>query len=379
MGIFHEFAPDEIKTDRDVLDQAIDFLQNDISGSTTRKKYQHFVSGGLGPGITSSLWHTVFDQDFTLQTANAIMDISFGISPNSSLVSGSRTYLDSTTGKSYFPSQSVMMREKMDLYRQMAQQLLGNANREFTLVSGSTTNYIREPLFLGVKRLLGRDRIKRETLGIHFYQSAAHINGPPQGSKIYTDVGSSANKEFSFGGQVSTIVDSANTSYPVGLFYLDRGLAVLDSQRIFAVSQSFSGSIQAVNASGTQTFNGTINQFFVSASVDDILDHVCSVHFSNSTSTAIGLQSETVLNSTIYFCRFLPDEYNYSSNPTYTDDNNRIVVIDPGQEDSQRAFTFVTSIAGCDAQGNTLWVAKLSRPALKDSQRSFTIKVRQDF
>lgn len=379
MATFKEFGNQDIKTDRDVLMQPVDILQSDISGSLTRRKYQHFVTGGIGPGITSSLWQTIYDQDFTLQTANALMDVTFGLSANSDLVSGSRIYLDSTTGKSYFPSQSVQMREKMDIYRQMSQQLLGNASKEFLLVSGSTTNYIREPMFVCMKRLMSRDRIQRETFGIKIFQSSSYISGPPAGAKIYTDAGSSGNKELSFGGQVSTIVDSSNTAYPVGLLYLDRGIAVLDTQRVFAVSQSFSGSIHAVNASGLTNFNGTMNQFIVSASMDDLIDHVCSTRFSSSNETAMVFQSQTILNSTMYFCKFDADDYNYSSNPTYTDSNNRIVVIDPGQEDVQKPFTFVTSIGGYDAHGNCLWVAKLSRPNLKDSQRSFIIKCKMDF
>jgi hypothetical protein len=378
MATFKEFDNQDIVTVPDTLDQLMDFIQNDISGSTTRRKYQLFVTGGLGPGVTSSLFQTVFDQDFTLQTANPMFDVTFGLSPNSSLVSGSVTYTDSTTGKMYFPSQSLMMREKMELYKLFAQNLLGDVTTDFQLVSGSVTSYIREPLFLCFKRLVMRDKIKRESFGLRLLQSASSLTGPGAGVKIFTDVGSSTNKELSFGGQVSTIVDSSNTSYPVGLLYLDKGIAVLDTQRVF-YSGSLSGSIAAVNAGGTETFNGILNNFFVSASLDDIIDHVCSVRFSSGSQTAIAFQNETRINSTIYFCHLSADEFNYSSNPTYTDANNRIVVIDSGQEETQRSFTFITSIGGYDANDNLLWVAKLSRPVKKDSSRDFGLKVRLDF
>ena len=61
------------------LNQVIDVIQEDISGSATRRKYQTFVTGGIGPGVTSSLYQTVYDQDFTLQTANAVMDMTVGL------------------------------------------------------------------------------------------------------------------------------------------------------------------------------------------------------------------------------------------------------------------------------------------------------------
>lgn len=383
MAIFKEFSNSSIKTDRDQLEQLVDILQNDISSSLTRKRYQIFVTGsGTGPGVTSSLWHTIFDQDFTFQTANAVFDVTFGLSKNSALVSGSVTYIDATTGKYYFPSQSLMMREKMDIYREMAQQLLGDADEEFTITSGSVTNIIREPLFFCFKRLFARDSVKRDTFAIQLFQSASGVfNTPnPQGAKIYTDVGSSNNKELSFGGQVSTIVDSANTGISVGLLYSDRGIAVIDTQKVFVSgSPGMSGTIAATNSSGTTPFTGSLNQFFVSASMDDLLEHVCSTRFSSSAQTAITFQNTTNINSTIFFCRFEADEYNYSSNPTYTDDDNRIVVIDTGQEESQRSFTFITSVGLYDAYDNLLAVAKLSRPVLKDIQKAINLKVRLDY
>lgn len=379
MAIFKEFGSSDISTDRDSLEMLIDVLQNDISSSTTRRKYQMWVTGGIGPGVTSSLFQTIFDQDFTLQTANPIFDITFGLSPNSSLIgTGSYVTTDATTGKFYFTSQSLMMREKMDIYKLHAKTLLGNADSDFTLISGSSTANLREALFIDLKRLFARDRLKRETFAIRMFQTASTGNTATN-EKIYTDVGSNSNIEQSYGGQVSTIVDSSNTTYPVGLLYLDQGIAVLDTQRVFDITSPFTQTIKAMEIlSGTMLFSGSLNEFLVSASLDDILDHVCTTRFSGSTSTAIALQNQTFLNSTYYFCRFSADEFNYSSNPTYIDSNGKIVVIDPGQEDVQRSFSFITSIGLYDAYDNLLALGKTSRPIYKNSSRDFTVKLRID-
>ncbi len=383
MAVFKEFASSEIKSDTDQLYQLVDILQNDISSSFSRRRYQVFITGSsTGPGVTSSIYQTVFDQDYTLQTANAVFDITFGVSKNSSLVSGSVTYIDSTTGKYYFPSQSLMMREKMDIYREMALQLLGDVDSEFQLTSGSTTSNVREPLFICFRRLFARDSIKRETFAIQMFQSASGVfNTPnPGGAKIYTDVGSSNNQEASFGGNVSTIVDSANTSSPVGLLYTDRGIAVLDTQRIFVTSSSgMSGSLHALSSTGFTPFTGSLNQFLVSASMDDLLEHICSTRFSSSTQSACAFQNTTEINSSLFFCNLGPDEFNYSSNPTYVDDNNRIVVIDAGQETVQKSFTFITSVGLYDAYDNLLAVGKLSRPLMKNSQRGIPLRLRLDY
>ena len=86
MPTLKEITAADIKTSRSALNQLVDIIQNDISGSDTRKKYQVFVTGGLGPGVTSSLFQTVFDQDYTLQTANEVLDLTVGACSGSGTV-----------------------------------------------------------------------------------------------------------------------------------------------------------------------------------------------------------------------------------------------------------------------------------------------------
>lgn len=380
MAIYKEFTSDNIQTTRGTISQLFDIPQSDISSSQTRKLYQVFVTGGVGPGVTSSLWQTIFDQDYTRSTANPVMDMTFGFSVSSSLVqSGSLLFVDTNTGKHYFSSQSLMMREKMDMYRFHAQELLGSANDEFQLVSGSTISTIREALFVDIKRLFFRDQIKRGTFAMNLYQSTSLLTSTATGLKTYTDANATTNIESSYAGQISTLVDSANTSYPVGLVYNDKGVAVLDMSRVFDTTTPITGTIDGMSTGGTLVFTGSFNKFLVSASVDDVLDHVCQTRFSNSSGTAMAFESNTALNTTSFFCLLGPDEFNYSSNPTYTDSTGRIVVIDPGQEETQRSFTFVTSIGLYDAYNNCLAVAKTTRPIYKDDQRFVPIKIKTDF
>ena len=130
MATFKEISAADITTARSALNQLVDIIQEDISGSNTRKKYQVFVTGGVGPGVTSSMFQTIYDQDFSLQTANPIFDITVGICSGSATVASCSVDQDDT-GKLLFPSTSLMMREKVDIYRQFAQTLLGDANQAF--------------------------------------------------------------------------------------------------------------------------------------------------------------------------------------------------------------------------------------------------------
>jgi hypothetical protein len=408
MAIFKEILPSDIKTARSFLNQLIDVLQEDISGSVSRRKYQVFVTGGVGPGVTSSLFQTIYDQDFTLQTANPVLDMTIGLFPNGSTVSTSKTGTDAA-GKELFPSSSLMMREKMDIYRQFAQGLLGDSTQAFTAPfdSSNVADQVDAALFIAFKRLFARDQIKRETFAMKFFQTAS-FTGPnttipaetfpsqpnlfittTSGSAIYTDIGAATNKLTTFGGQVGNIVDSANTNRNVGLMFYDRGIAVFDLTKITSASQYMSGTIDAMHplgritlgSSGTQTqfLSKFIPDFVVSASIDNIVDHISSARFGSGSNTAITFQNVTNINSTLIFCRAAADEFNYSSNPTFIDTDDRIVVIDIGQEDTQQSFTFPTSVGLYDANDNLLAVAKLSRPVEKSPERDLTFRVRLDF
>jgi hypothetical protein len=396
MATFQAFDNQDIRSSTSYLNQLVDIIGSDVSSSATRREYQVFVTGGLGPGVTSSLFQTVYDQDFTLQTANPVFDITYGFATSSVLLNEIGYSIDAN-GKYIFPANSLMMREKIDIYRLFARQLLGDETLTFTATAPNSNNTIeiKEAVFICFKRLFARDKVKRETTAIRFFVSASG-NGvavPTPGdvtnniviagvsASILTDINSSTNKYYTIGGEAAVLVDSANTTNPYGLLFLDRGIMVLDMSRSFDQATAISGAISSVEY--TSGINGNMSaslcRFATSASVDDFLDHLCSTRFTASNETAVTFQNITNINSTIFFCRANPDSFNYSSNPTFTDENNRIVVIDEGEELDQEAFTFVTSIGLYDDNNNLLGVAKLSRPVLKDSERDLTFKVRLDF
>ena len=529
MATFKEISAADIKTSRSALNQLVDIIQEDISGSDTRRQFQVFVTGGIGQGVTSSLFQTIYDQDHTLQSSNAVMDMTVGLYFSGSTVQDSVVSEDAS-GKLLFPSESMMMREKVDVYKQFAATLLGDSDAYFSTPFGSDeeADRVDNAFFVCFKRLFARDKIKRETFAMRFYQSAslagnsyrcwreqdlvdrdmipignpeleldtdgAHVISPPPywadgvttnlrttstGSvAIFTDIGAATSKRTTFGGEVADIVDSSDTSKKVGLLFYDAGIAVFNINRTIDPDQACMGIIDGMNAtsvadiqcksawvswdgvdtpdgndidvadivdtlteydslssapgSAVSVSNGQVaigygwqghpvtgtlaeysNQaldsndeadlnpgymdltgdtygsgnpyarfvpdFLVSGSIDNIVDHFASCRFGSDSLTAITFQNVTTINSTLIFCRATADEFNYSSNPTYADDENRIVVIDEGQEDTQRSFTFPTTIGMYDANDNLLAVAKLSRPIEKNDEKDVTIRVRLDF
>ena len=81
MATFKEISAADIKTSRSALNQLVDVIQEDVSGSATRRAYQVFVTGSGATSVTASLFQTVYDQDYTLQTANSIFDMTVGLTP----------------------------------------------------------------------------------------------------------------------------------------------------------------------------------------------------------------------------------------------------------------------------------------------------------
>lgn len=408
-GSFKRINTEDIKTRRTSLNQLVDIIQEDISGSATRRKYQVFVTGGVGPGVTSSLYQTVYDQDFTLQTANPLFDMTIGLYHAGETVVSSSTNTDSAT-KQLFGSGSLMMREKVDIYKQHAASLLGDASDSFyaPFNNSSAANRIENALFLNFKRLFTRDGLKRETFALKMFRSASYAApGDPigpniyktsqSGSTIFSDIGSSTSQQVSYGGQVGNIVNASNVNDIVGLVFYDRGSVVLDMAKVFSGSQFMSGTIPAMSTAATIagasigagfTVMGTgagnkkakfIPDFIVSSSIDNIVDHIATTRFSSGTLTAATFQNQTNINSTLVFCRATADEFNYSSNPTFTDATSKIVVIDSGQEDTQRSFTFPTTVGLHDQFGNLLAVAKMSRPIEKNDEKDVTFRIRLDF
>ena len=419
---FKDLDPTDIVSRPSQLSQLVDIVQSDISGSSTRKQYAIFVTASSDStqtySVTSSLFQTTYDQDYTLQVANSLYDMTVGLYFSGSTVLSSSTGTDSN-GKSLFSTSSLMMREKTDMYKLFAGKLLGNTDAAFysPYDDNTTGNRIDEAMFISFKRLFTRDSIKRNTFAMRFYTTGVLSGGPesvsvangytgsnltltsPSGSSIFTDSTETSNYFDAIGGKVGSIVDASNTSRPVGLLWYDAGIAVLDLKKICYAGQHVSGAIRAVTGSisptlSNQTLIGSggfpssnpnaklIPDLMVSASMDDLVNYFATTRFSSGSLTGITFQNITKVNSTLFFCRASADEFNYSNNPTYFDDSGKLVVMKAQEQaniSSARPFTYPTTIGLYDEQNRLLAVAKFSRPIEKNDEKDLTIRVRLDF
>ena len=537
-GSFISIDQSNKNTNKSSIQQLVDIVQSDIASvdNTTRKSYEVFTSGGtdLHP-ITSSLYQTVYDQDFTLGTSNALFDISVGSYENRVVNSdtGVVTVTVNDVSASYdaggkltgFSNDVAMMREKVNIYKQFSQVLLGDSNSAFVAPHGEIppetpssdptvaikeAKKINAAVFICFRRLFTRDNIFKGSFGIKLFKKAsllyqdfvsesavnrvhglqysnidkqADINSTDSNASFIADdrISTTNTTVTPVAGEVSTILDDADN--PIGLIYYDSGIIVLDAERAFDPDQIIRGLIDSTrsgatsntvtngpfyvygeddNASGAGYYyplyygntivgsnsddinititnssgvaDGSATAFkydsstallgtqdrppadslgvkiplftttatdsyytdggvvededgetlhegklypslWVSGTIDNVLDHICTTRFGRGNFSAISFRNETVINSSLIFCRASPSQLNYSTNPTYTDDNGDII----GKTRNGEPYCFVTTVGLYDSQRYLLAVAKTSRPIEKNPETDLSIRIRLDY
>lgn len=512
-----------ITSKKSYVQQLVDILQVDISSteSSTRKMYEVFVTGGTNLStVKSSLYHTVYDQDYELNTSNALFDITLGLLAEQKTVNSTQKYeilgqnfdIDASGKITYDNSDYLMVREKNNIYRQYAQNLLGDPEAYFVSPFGETfgdanVNKIKNALFINFRRLFVRDNIYKGSFGLRLYKNCQLLQNDKTGT---TTLGTSITNlkldstltsiedsndfiiiddQLQIGynispvaGEVATLTDSDGVY--VGLIFYDKGVVVLDVEKCFSTTQKIRGLIETVATSavtattgpwaikatavsatnlvgatgsivyyknlyttntggltavyckldggltavytfyydgtfeeftdsgesnlttflssdvqpfystvtddnifysdtdvtasansGLKLFDGSINDLCLEATLDDIIDHLCISRFGNDDTSAIAFRNETVINSSFIFCRAAPSQLNYSTNPTYTNDDGEILAVDS----SGQPFAFVTTIGLYDTTGTLVAVAKTSRPIEKNAETDLSIRIRLDY
>ena len=90
-------------------------------------------------------------------------------------------------------------------------------------------------------------------------------------------------------------------------------------------------------------------------------------------------QNQTNIQSSIYFCRATPGEFNYSTNPSYLDASGNLNVIEDQTDPTERSFTFITTVGLYNTNNELMACGKLSRPIEKNDEKDLTVRVRLDF
>ena len=381
---FKNFLNNDFTNTRTLLHEAIPLTGTIVSGTyitnteTNVKNYAH------------GMFQSVYDYPFLSSSANHIFDLTCGFT-GSSVISSSESAL------------VVQQSKKINIYNQMAQVIMGfdptgsavrSFDRDGDLASGGTP--IGEAFFLSFARLLSKDEIKKGSFAISLYTgSACRVPGgqPPTGAMAIADHGAANNYRVnSPAGEYGILYTSSATpaldgNSGVGLVFYQAGIVVLTASIFGSTSQlqsyvpdapnnSAPGGLGAVAPYGTASYFGsadtgsmTVLEAFASQSIsgacDGFRNRLKSISFNNTIE----------LNSTIYFCRANHNEFNYSSNPSYTD-SSKIVV---KNNSTDLPLSYITTVGLYSADNELLATAKLSEPLKKDPNTELTLRVRLDY
>jgi hypothetical protein len=148
------------------------------------------------------------------------------------------------------------------------------------------------------------------------------------------------------------------TGSEVGQVWYNAGVIVVSDDLMWPAEPAWSGT-------------KSLSESMVSSSINEMNDGL-RLHVDK-----IGIHNQTNLYSTIYFCRATNTEFNYSSNPTFVDDNKRIIVTSGSNILQTR--TYVTTIGLYDANDNLLAVGKVNKPVTKSPDNESIFRIRLDY
>lgn len=313
------------------INESIAITGSIVATNANVKFYKNVASGSAAIDL-GGYFETVYDASPTSSLSSPLVDFSFGYATGSSYSVG----VTSTSSQS----------EKIKIYRQWAAVLLGNPDATFTINSTSR----KEAVFISFKRNITKDEIKKGTVGIT-------IDSTTPTQYTASDAGAAINFGQSLGGDFAPLKYNG-TGSEVGQVWYNAGVVILHPDTAWGAVTLWSGSKSLIN---TQ-FSGTINQV-----IDGTRTHI----------EQISLNNQTNLQSSIYFCRAFNNEFNYSSNPTFTDSTGLIRVTSGSNILTTR--TYITTIGLYDENDNLLAVGKVNRPVLKSPETEATFRLRLDY
>lgn len=380
---FKTFLNNDKTTTRTLLHEAIPITGTIFSGTYGTGVFGVGTEGNI-KNYSHGMFQSVYDYPYLSSSANHILDITVGFSTGSHVSSSTQ---DATQRKN-----------KINIYNQMAQVLVGHDKdgkiQRFDIDGNlaDSTGKMNEVIFINFARLLSKDEIKKGSfnldLGVGGDFNRSGSKGAPMSAQIRLNDSSGSDGYFvnSPAGEYGVLFASNHVGTPIknhdatgaekvdaaGLIYYQAGIAVVTASVFVSGSSLAISASNSDNALGDIFVNAGFQKMYpaltgtaLSASCDNFRHRIANLSFNNTTE----------LNSTIYFCRANNNEFNYSSNPSFTSGGQITVKTNPGDPST----TYVTSVGLYSADNQLLATAKLSEPIKKTSATEFVLRVRLDY
>lgn len=328
---------EDIFTNEFFINESIRFYYRQLSGSSQESNLNlpnHYKSGD----VSGSFCLNVYDKPYADISANRLLSISYGYTSSSIYFSGAFSGAHSTP--------------KLTTYRMFAKRLLGSEEKKFSLDG----RRIEEAIFLGVARNQYKDFIVPRGTLMWYYLTGSPGAEPQTGSFSYgviTDYYSKVDAEFA--GEMSYLYNFG-TNRATGIVFSKAGIVVLDPGLFPTGTFNWSGSMSYENLA--KGVSGTTHNDLLWS----IKNRIWFWDFSGSQKCI----------ETYYNCVAQPDEFNYSSNPSFVDPRGEIYT----SVSSSNANSYITQVALLGENNEVIAIAKTRSPVRKNPNVGVKIKPR---
>jgi len=265
--------------------------------------------------------------------------------------SGSEDFTNAVGGYGKSPSRNI--------YSQYRQLVFGTETQNFNF-----TDYTPDDIYvINVNRSRYKHNLKPGSLNLTLGTGSATLkltddSVTATGSSTITNAGRqfnivSGSNGVRLGSNNVHVTDSG--SY--GFFYPDSGFIVLNADALDAATADGGTSLGTDVTSNNQSDNHV-------KLLDKITDGASFI-----------VDSEEKVSSTYYFARARNFEFNYTTNPSFVDNNGNVLV----NSMIDNPTTYITTVGMYNDAGDLLAIAKLSQPITKDFTKEALIRVKLDY
>jgi len=288
---------------------------------------------------------------FQAVTSSTTAEIQYAVAYGNRVGSGSPDFTNDTGSFGLGASRTI--------YNQYRQLVFGDEAQNFTF----STHTPDDIYVINVNRSRFKHSLKPGTLNLHL--SASNIGGThllkltddsvsSTGSAVITNLGRQFNLVSGSNGLTSgSNINQVANSSSYGFFYPDSGIIILNPD-------NFGGGLTPARNNGISTNSDRNHQ--------KLYNHI------RDAATFI-LDSDEKITSQYYFTRAKNNEYNYTTNPSFQDENGNLnftSMIDNPQ-------VYITTVGLYNDEGALVAVAKLSQPVAKDFTKEALIRVKLDY
>ena len=363
-----EFSSDIYKefTDNDIASTERTTVRSGLFSGGATSLSEFYYSSTLGD--VSASYIPVYDKATTDSTAQ----VQFAVGYANYGGSGSIGNTTKTTAGN---------RETAALYRQFRNVILGQGTEKFAFtgktygtVTGGDPDGQDDFVFIAFNRAQMREKVDPGNWELRISGSLLSASSS---IKLIDDSSATTNTDVNVAGRVFNVVSgsiesgtasiktaaSAETANgAAGLFYPDLGIILLNPDWLM------------INSG---------RNFIPSKAANTFGNNARKLYNALSSSAYFAARREEEISSVSYFARARNDQFNYSSNPTYSTGS----IVDgvkthgkfkvPSFQGDPRAY--ITQVGLYDDNSDLLAVAKLSQPILKSFSREAVVKVKLDY